>query len=118
MNANIVWNDGRPRRFSLMRLTALTFALVATVLGSKGSAGHRAHLSDDLLRLEAARSTRKVRVIVHGSRADLEALARRQGVGIVRGLDGGAVFSANGGDLNRLAADDLIDHLSDDPIVG
>jgi serine protease AprX len=118
MNSNIVWNnDRRYQRIGWGRLVALTVVLVATVLGAKGSAGHRAHLSDDLLRLEAARSAKRVRVIVHGSRADLEALARRQGVGVVRWLDGGAVFSANGNDLNRLAADEIVDHLSDDPVV-
>ena len=117
MNANIVWNGGRPRRLTWTKLAALTVALVATVLGSKGSAGHRAHLSDGLLRLEAARSNEKVRVIVHGSREELQALALRQGVGIVRWLNGGAVVAANGHDLARLAADNLVDHLSDDPIV-
>ena len=117
MNANIFWKSERPRGFTWTRVFALTLALIATVLGSKGSAGHRAHLSDDLLRLEAVRSPQKTRVIIHGSRTDLETLARRHGVGIVRWLDGGAVFSANGHDLARLAADDLIDHLSDDPVV-
>jgi serine protease AprX len=118
MNRNIVWNNNRrPRTFGWPRVFVLTAVLVATALGSKGSAGHRAHLSDDLLRLEAARSPQKVRVIVHGSREELQALALRQGVGIVRWLNGGAVFAANGHDLARLAADDLIDHLSDDPIV-
>jgi len=118
MNTNIIWiNKKTRRRLGWVRLTALTVALVSTILGSKGSAGHRAHLSDDLLRLEAARSNQKVRVIAHGSREELQALALRQGVGIVRWLDGGAVFSANGHDLARLAADSLVDHLSDDPIV-
>jgi serine protease AprX len=117
MNANIVWKSERPRGFTWTRVVALTIALIATVLGSKGSAGHRAHLSDDLLRLEAVRSAQKTRVIVHGSRTDIETLARRHGVGIVRWLSDGAVVAANGNDLNRLAADDFIQHLSGDPIV-
>jgi serine protease AprX len=118
MNTNIIWNNKQSRRrFGWVRLVALTVVLVSTILGSKGSAGHRAHLSDDLLRLEAARSSQKVRVIVHGSREALQALALRQGVGVLRWLNGGAVFSANGHDLARLAADNLVDHLSGDPIV-
>ena len=104
---NIVWKSERPRGLTWTRVVALTVVLIATVLGSKGSAGHRAHLSDDLLRLEAVRSAQKTRVIVHGSRADLETLARRHGVGIVRWLEDGAVVAANGNDLNRLAADDF-----------
>ena len=117
MHANIVWKSERPRGFTWTRVVALTIALIATVLGSKGSAGHRAHLSDDLLRLEAVRSVQKTRVIVHGSRTDIETLARRHGVGIVRWLTDGAVVAANGNDLNRLAADEVVDHLSGDPIV-
>lgn len=118
MNSNIVWNNDRPsRRFGWRRLLVLTVVLVATVLGAKGSAGHRAHLSDDLLRIEAARSAHKVRVILHGSRAELEALSRRHGVAVLRWLDGAAVVSANGYDLANLAADDVLDHLSGDPIV-
>jgi serine protease AprX len=59
----------------------------------------------------------RVRVIAHGSRSDLQALALRHGLGIVRWVDGGAVFRANSEELARLAADTVVDHLSGDPIV-
>jgi serine protease AprX len=92
--------------------------LVATALSARGpSAQHRAHLSDDLLRHEANRAAARTRLIVHGSRSVLEAVAARHRVAVVRWLDDGAVLSANGRELAALAADRAIDHLSGDTLV-
>src|SRR5687768_12485430 len=106
------------RRRLLMRRLFFGSLVVASAIGASGPAAqHRAHLSDDLLRHGSSRSSTRARVIVHGDRGSLEALAARHGVGVVRWLDGGAVLRLNGRELSALAADRTIDHLSADAIV-
>ena len=83
-------------------------AVVAIILGSTfGVSGqrHRARLSSDLLSFEARRTTAKTRVIVRGSRMEIEALASRHGVGIARFLGDSAVLLANSAQISALAAE-------------
>jgi serine protease AprX len=99
----------------------LTFGLLivagALAAGPGVGAQHRARLSTDLLFHEGRRAVERTRVIVHGSRDEVTAIARRHGVSVVRWLEDGAVLRANGRQLSALAADRVIDHLSGDPVV-
>jgi serine protease AprX len=94
-------------RLPLSRL--LTFAVVVAVLvGSTPGVGgqrHRGRLSSDLLSFEARRSTARTRVIVRGSRMEIEALASRHGLGIARWLDDSAVLLANSAQISTLAGE-------------
>ena len=87
----------------------LKFAvLFAIILGSTlgvGGQRHRGKLSSDLLSFEARRSTARARVIVRGSRMEIEALASRHGLGIARWLDDSAVLLANSSQISTLAAE-------------
>jgi hypothetical protein len=65
---------------------------------------HRAGLSHDLFAHQQKKSTARVRVIVRGSAEQIESLARRHRVTVVRLLDGGAVLRANSDELTRLSA--------------
>src|SRR5438445_314869 len=86
---------------STITLTPLRFALViALIAGSalalKGSnAEHRAHLSADLLVHQARHTSARARVIVHGTDAEIDAIAGRHHLRIVRRLAEGAVLAAN-----------------------
>ena len=92
--------------------------LAGALAASQGiGAQHRARLSTDLLFHESRRAAERTRVIVHGSREEVSALARRHGVSVVRWLDDGAVLRADGRQLSGLAADGAVDHLSGDPEV-
>jgi serine protease AprX len=95
---------------------ALAVALVAvSSLGLKGAnPEHRAHLSGDLLAHQSRQTPSRARVIVHGSDAEIDALASRHHLQVVRRLAGGAVFSTNSSELSELAADAGVDHLSGD----
>jgi hypothetical protein len=109
-----------------MHMTQLPFsrvlrvaAVVAIILGSTfGVSGqrHRAKVSTDLLSFEAKRTTARTRVIVRGSRMEIEALASRHGVRIARWLRDSAVVLANSAQISALAAER--DVLSGDLPVG
>ncbi len=87
----------------------------ASALGLRGSASeHKAALSLDLLARQSHRSSVRSRVIVHGTDAEIDAIAARHGLRVLRRLAGGAVFSADDKELSRLAADSAVDHLSGD----
>jgi serine protease AprX len=58
-----------------------------------------------------------VRLIVEGTRREIDALAARHGLAVIRRLAHGAVVSANAGEISQLAADQAVRHLSGDPIV-
>jgi serine protease AprX len=93
--------------------------VVAIVFGSTlgvGGQRHRAKVSSDLLSFESRRTTARTRVIVRGSRMEIEALASRQGVGIARWLGDSAVLLANSAQVSALAAER--DVLSGDLPVG
>jgi serine protease AprX len=108
-----------PRFLTPVPRALLVAALfLGTAVGVRGvGPEHRARLSDDLVDHEAKRSSSRVRVIVRGTRSEIDALARRHGLTVVRRLAQGAVVRANGIELSRLAADAALDHLSGDPLV-
>jgi serine protease AprX len=107
------------RRRPTLGLASLIALLLSSAIGLRGAASeHRAHLSDDLLKHQAGRSAARVRVIVHGSRSELEALAERNHLNVAKWLKEGAVLQANNVELSRLASETAIDHLSGDPLVG
>src|SRR5258706_12642251 len=96
-----------------------TVAIVAigffTAFSFRGAgAQHRAQLSWDLAAHEARHTTARARVIVHGSDADVAALAERHHLQIVRSLTDGAVVVANSREVSELAADPGVGHLSVD----
>ena len=93
--------------------------IVAIVFGSTlgvGGQRHRAKVSSDLLSFESRRTTARTRVIVRGSRMEIEALASRKGLGIARWLGDSAVLLANSAQVSALAAER--DVLSGDLPVG
>ena len=108
-----------------MRGTRLPFsrvlkvaAVVAILLGSTlgvGGQRHRGKLSSDLLSFEARRTATRTRVIVRGSRLEIEALAARHGVAVARWLGDSAVLLANSAQISTLA--DEKDVLSGDAPV-
>ena len=76
-------------------------------------AAHRARLSADLQDHLAAGSP-AINVIVHGTDNDIAAITARYGVKVKRHLRSGAVLTVTAGQLDALAADDSVDHLSGD----
>ena len=70
-----------------------------------------ARLSVDLVGDETRHTAERVRVIVQGGRADLDAIAERHHLQIVRRLHGAAVFLVNSSEMGALLADATIDHL-------
>jgi len=110
-------------RWCLMRVSknlwfraSLVAALIAaSALTLRGTGPeHRAHLSNDLLLHVAKRAAARTRVIVRGSDRDLNEAAARYGLRLLGRIDGGAVFAANGDELNRLAADARFSNISGD----
>jgi serine protease AprX len=102
-------------RSTSARAAALIAFVVGSVLTLSGSgAGHRAHLSFELLSHEARRTSGRVRVIVHGAPDEMAALAARHHLSIVRQLTDSAVVTVNSSELSELAADSSVDHLSGD----
>src|SRR5580765_6319455 len=74
---------------------------------------HNARLSADLSDHLAAGS-QTIRVIVHGTRAEVDALAQRYSLTVAKYLQNGAVFVVNAGQLAAMQQDDSQDHLSGD----
>jgi serine protease AprX len=110
-------NDWIPvRKPSVAPAVLLALALVAASALTLAGAGrkHRAHLSDDLLVHEAHKSHKRTRVIIPGTRRDLDALAARHHLKIIRYLKDAAVFLADSAELSRVAADEGVSHLSGD----
>ena len=96
------------------------FAVVVLIAASTFGVGgqrHRASLSSDLLLFEGRLSTARTRVIVRGSKTEIEAMASRHGLAVVRWLDGAAVVLANSSQVSDLAADSANDILSGDAPV-
>src|SRR5690349_8866146 len=95
--------------------TGVAIALVAaSTLGLKGATGHQAHLSLDLLAHQSRHTLARTRVIVHGDDDEIDAIAARHHLQIVRRLAGAAVLSADSNELSDLAGDAAVDHLSGD----
>jgi serine protease AprX len=102
------------------RLKALVvLALVATsALTLRGSnAAPRAHVSRDLLSHLTRHTTFRTRVIVHGTDADVDAIAAKYHLTVVRRVAGGAVVLVSPDELNGLTRDPLVSNLSGDALV-
>jgi len=101
---------------SLTRIAAVAaVALLATfTIPPKVRAGHRAHLSLDLLAHEARHSTARRRVILTGDPAHIAAIAARHQLQVLHLLDNGAVLSASSSELTDLAADGDVPSVSGD----
>jgi serine protease AprX len=84
---------------------------------SVATAPRRAALSLDLQRHKHVRPKHKTRVIVHGDRARVRDIARRHGLRVVRELDHEAVLEATGAQVDALATEAGVDHLSGDAPV-
>src|SRR2546422_1229687 len=112
-----VYRDGKIMK---RRLRSVTFRIGATLsvmlllVPRLGTRPHRAQLSHDLEAHVAKHSGRRVRVIVHGERTVIEALAARHGLQVARLLDEAGVIEANGAEIEALQQDSEIDHLSGD----
>ena len=100
--------------FALIAVTAwLALATPARVV----TAPRRARLSADLQRHLQSRARHKARVIVHGDRAKLRDIAARHRLRLVRELDHEGVFEADAAEIDALAAEAGLDHLSGDAPV-
>jgi serine protease AprX len=93
--------------------TLLTLVLAVTACASPALAARRARLSADLADHKAA-GTPAIDVIVHGTAAELEAIARRYNLRIKKAMRSGAVLQVTAGQLAALEQDGDIDHLSSD----
>src|SRR5256885_3015474 len=93
------------------------FAIAACLLTGSAvpafAAGPKARLSADLAD-HLTNGSQEIRVIVHGSKAEVDAIAIRYNVRIVRFMASGAVLLVNAGQLAALRDDGSIDHLSGD----
>ncbi len=105
------------------RVVAAAAALVAwSSLGLQGSnlglqgsrRDWRAHLSADLTKHQARKTTARERVIVHGTDRELDLLASRHRLTVVKRMHGAAVVLANSAELGDLSRDPAVDHLSGD----
>src|SRR6266849_2961045 len=92
--------------------TGLVF-LLAIAAAPAFAAGHRARMSADLNDQLAAASS-SIDVIVHGTRAEVDALAQRYNVRVKRYMKSGVVFRVTAGQLAALQQDETQDHLSAD----
>ena len=92
---------------------ALVCASMAFAPAPAAAASHRARLSADLEDHLTAGS-QIIRVIVHGTRADVDALAVRYNLEIAKYLQSGAVLQVNAGQLAAMRQDEAQDHLSGD----
>ena len=108
-----------PSLFARLQRPAIVLALVASsaLTLRVSSAEHRALLSSDLLAHQAKHTKAKARVIVRGTDVELDALAYRHKLQIVRRLEGAAVLFANSDEVSRLAADSGVNLLSGDAEV-
>ena len=92
---------------------AAAVAALALVSASPAQAAHRARLGADLEEHLAAGS-QAIDVIVHGTRAEIDALAARYSLRVKRYLRSGAVLRVTAGQLAALREDAGVDHLSSD----
>lgn len=98
----------------LLPLLALAAWLSVAAPAPVVTAPRRAALSADLELHQALRPEQKTRVIVHGTPQAVRALAARQRVRLVRVLEHEAVLEATGPEIERLASEAGVDHLSGD----
>jgi subtilisin family serine protease len=107
--------DRSPYRHSLTGSLAAAFVCASLAFSPSpaAAAAHNARLSADLSDHLSAGS-QAIRVIVHGTLADVDALAVRYNLQIAKYLQSGAVFLVNAGQLAAMRQDDTQDHLSGD----
>ncbi len=77
----------------------------------------RPGLSSDLQQIIGRLSDRRERVILRGTRQEIDAVLAKHGVSLVKRLADGAVLSADSRQLAALAADQAVGHLSGDALV-
>lgn len=104
-------------RRALIALIAVCAWLALVTPTHVVTAPRRARLSADLQRHQQSRARHKTRVIVHGDRARLREIASRHGVRVVREMQHEAVLEATGAQVDALAAEAGVDHLSGDARV-
>ncbi len=114
MNRSGTPNKLNPRPVASRRFIALALVLVSAVSLRGSGAEHRAHLSGDLLAFKARHTAGRVRVIVQGSQDDINALAARHHLRVVRYLAHSAVLAASSAEVLELAADHAAAALSGD----
>ncbi len=102
------------RRLIVVLAVCIAAVIAATTPQGSATARHRASLSDDLRAFTATHSTKVVRVIAHGTKQDLHGIAARHGAHVARMLNDGAVLEANAAQIEALAAEPSIQHLSGD----
>ena len=100
----------------LLKLAAIV-ALIAGSTFGVGGQRHRASVSSDLLSFEGRRTTARTRVIVRGSRAQIQSMAARHGLAVARWMGDGAVVLADSRQVTNLAADSANGVLSGDAPV-
>ncbi len=102
---------------SLWRMVGGALGMLALVAGLTAdvAAAPRAKLSRDLAEAAAAGEGRDV--ILQADRATVEAVAARHGLTVAKWLKTGAVLTATGAQLQALAADTGVGHLSGDTRV-
>ena len=106
----------------LKTVRAIGFVVVVAALvvmsspGLRGSKNERhqrrAHLSADLSRHQERRTSARTRVIVHGTSRELDVLASRHRLRVVKRMRGAAVVLVNSAELSDLSRD--VDRLSGD----
>jgi serine protease AprX len=96
---------------SIPRLVTAGALLSVTCVAPVAAA--RARLSADLIDHKRAGSA-AIDVIVHGTKAEVAALAARYNLRVKKSLKSGAVFQVTAGQLDALEQDGDIDHLSGD----
>lgn len=108
--------SSRNSHWKIGLLAAAAFAASFVLRGS--AASPRAQLSSDLLATLAQGPGARARVIVHGTDAEIDRLAQRHGLHVVRRLEDGAVVVADRDQLSRLAIELGGEaHLSGDVVV-
>src|SRR6266480_529970 len=100
-------------RLRLWRSAAVAALFLASTFGIHGQR-HRALLSMDLQRFEARHASSAARVIVRGSRAEIDALADRHHLAVARYMSDSAVLLANSAQVTELASDSAQQILSGD----
>ena len=94
-----------------LSLLVLTFLLIP---GKAVWSQSHARLSDKLQEHVASKSKASLDVIVRGTAEEIDAIAARQHLTIMKRLDNGAVFQANAAEIDALSSEPSIDHLSRD----
>jgi serine protease AprX len=98
----------------LLPLVLLVLCLAEAAPVRVVEAQRRAPVSADLQLLVRSRSAQRARVIVHGDITALRSLASRHRLRVLRVLQHEIVVEANGPEIERLASEAAIEHLSGD----